>query len=212
METLYTYCAAIGAALLIGQLLLSVLGFGEHGGLDGAHDGDFHGDLGGLHADGHADHVDRGGNWFAGLLSFRAIVTALAVFGLVGLGFTRQFSSTRPAATFVIALAAGGGMMYAVGWLLRVMYALRSDGTVRIERTVGLPGSVYLTIPAQKAGTGKITLKVQDRFMEYTAMTSGDEIPTGTAVVVLGLISPQIVEVARAAVASELPLAGRTHV
>ncbi len=212
METLYTYCAAIGAALLIGQLLLSVLGFGEHGGLDGGHDGDFHGDLNGLHADGHADHIDRGGNWFAGLLSFRAFVTALAIFGLVGLGFTRQFSSTRPAATFVIALAAGGGMMYAVGWLLRVMYALRSDGTVRIERTVGLPGSVYLTIPAQKAGTGKITLKVQDRYMEYMAMTSGDEIPTGTAVVVLGVISPQIVEVARVAVASELPLAGHTHV
>jgi hypothetical protein len=212
LETLYTYCAAIGAALMLGQFVLSLVGFGEHGDLAGGHDVGFHGDLDGGHADAHPDHVDRSEHWFAGLLSFRAIVTALAVFGLVGLGFTRQFSSTRPGATFVIALAAGGGMMYAVGWLLRVMYALRSDGTVRIERTVGLPGSVYLTIPAQKSGTGKITLKVQDRFMEYTAMTSGNEIPTGTAVVVLAVLTPQIVEVARAATASEQPLAGRTHV
>jgi hypothetical protein len=205
LETLYAYCAAIGAALMLGQFVLSLVGFGEH-------DVSFHDGTDGLHTDAHPDDMDRGGHWFAGLLSFRAIVTALAVFGLVGLGFSRHFSATRPAATFVIALAAGGGMMYAVGWLLRVMYALRSDGTVRIERTVGLPGSVYLSIPRQKAGTGKITLKVQDRFMEYTAMTSGDEIPTGTAVVVLGVLTPQIVEVARAATASEQPLAGRTHV
>jgi hypothetical protein len=212
METLYAYCAAIGAALLIAQFLLSLVGFGEHGDLAGGHDVAFHSGMDGLHTDAHADHFDRGGHWFVGLLSFRSIVAALAIFGLVGLGFSRQFSSTRPAATFVIALVAGGGMMYAVSWLLRAMYALRSDGTVRIERTVGLPGSVYLTIPAQKSGTGKITLKVQDRFMEYTAMTSGDEIPTGTAVIVLGVLTPQIVEVARDATASEQPLAGHTHV
>ncbi|HUE16282.1 MAG TPA: hypothetical protein VMR25_19065 [Planctomycetaceae bacterium] len=213
METLYAYAAAIGAALLIGQLLLSLLGFGEHGGLDGGldggHDVDFHGDLDGSHADAHGD---RGGNRFVGFLSVRAIVAALAVFGLVGLGLTRQFSPPRPGATLVIALAAGGGVMYAVAWLLRALYSLRSDGTVRIERTVGLPGSTYLTIPAKKSGVGKVTLKVQDRFMEYTAMTSGDEIPTGTAVVVLGVLTPQIVEVARAAAPSELPLAGHTHV
>jgi hypothetical protein len=211
METFYAYCAAIGAALLLGQLLLSLLGFGGHD-LDVGHDVDFHAGLDGLHGDVHTDHFDRGGHWFVGLLSFRAVVSALAVFGLVGMGLNREFVPPRPAATFVIALAAGGGMMYVVAWLLRRLYDLRSDGTVRIERTVGLTGATYLTIPAKKAGAGKVTMKIQNRIMEFSAVTSGAEIPTGAPVVVLGVLSPQIIEVAPAVPASEQTLAGHTHV
>lgn len=216
MDTFYAYCAAIGSALLIGQLLLSLLGFGGHGDLDAGHDLDIHGDMDGLHADAHTDahaeHTDRSGHWFVGFLSFRAVVAALSVFGLVGLGLDRQFNPARPGATFVIALSAGGAVMYAVAWLLRVLYSLRSDGTVRIERAVGLTGSVYLTIPAKKSGPGKVTVKIQDRLMELAAVTSGDEIPTRTAVVVVGVINSHIVEVAPAASVSERPLAGQTHV
>jgi hypothetical protein len=209
METAYAYCAAIGASLLVGQFLLSLVGASQHD-LDAGHGLEFHG-ADGLHAEGHADPFDRGGHWFVGFLSFRAIVTALAVFGLVGLGLTHEFSPPRPAATLVIALAAGGAMMYSIAWVLRTLYSLRSDGTVRIERAVGLPGSTYLTIPAKKAGTGKVTVKIQDRTMEYTAVTAGDEIPTGTPVIVQAVLSPQVIEVAVAAAISEQPLAGQTH-
>jgi hypothetical protein len=218
METLYTYCAAIGAALLIGQLLLSLIGFGDHD-VDSGHGIDFHGieihgaDVqGSLHGETHVDHFDRGGHWYVGFLSFRAIVTALAVFGLIGLGLSREFVPPRPAATLLIALASAAAVMYAVAWLLRTLYALRSDGTVRIERAVGLSGSVYLTIPAKKAGFGKVTVKIQDRTMEYTAVTAGDEIPTGTAVVVQAVLTPQIIEVASATAVPEQPFAGQSHV
>jgi hypothetical protein len=212
METLYLYCAAIGVSLLIGQLVLSLFGVGHHGDLGGGHDGDLHADAPGSHGDAHANHADRGGHWYVGMLSFRAIVSALSVFGLVGLGVDRLLDPPAPARAFLIALAAGGAMMYAVGWLLRMAYGLRSDGTVHIERTVGLAGRTYLTIPAHKAGSGKITVKVQGRTMEYAAMTSEDEIPTGTAVVVLSVLTPQSVEVARVEAQSTLPLEGTAHV
>jgi hypothetical protein len=211
METIYAYCAAIGAALLIGQLLLSLFGLGHHE-FDAGHSLDLHDGSGGLHGEAHADHLDRGGRWFLSFLSFRAIVAALSVLGLIGLGLSREFHPARPAATFVIALVAGGGMMYAVASLLRLLYALRSDGTVRVDRAVGLPGTAYLTIPANKAGVGKVTVKIQGRTMEFAAMTSGDAIPTGTAVVVSGVLTPQLVEVATAAAPSEPTLAGHTHV
>lgn len=204
METFYAYCAAIGAALLIGQVLLSLLGIGHHD-FDVGPSVELHTDLS------HDGNLDHGGHWFVGLLSFRAIVCALAVFGLVGLGLTKEFNSARPGATLVIALAAGGGMMYVVAWLLRVLYSLRADGTVKVERSVGLPGTVYLTIPANKAGEGKVTIKIQDRMMELAAVTSGDVIPTGTAVVVRAVLSPHVIEVAPAAALSERPLAGNTH-
>ncbi len=208
MEMIYTYCAAIGAALLIGQVLLSLFGIGHHD-FDAGQTVELHTELS---SDAHEGHLDHGGHWFVGLLSFRAVVSALAVFGLVGLGLTKEFTPPRPGAALVIALAAGGGMMYAVAWMLRVLYSLRADGTVKIERSVGLRGTVYLTIPANKAGEGKVTLKIQGRMMELAAVTSGDVIPTGTAVTVLAVLSPRIIEVAPTAALAERPLAGNTHV
>jgi hypothetical protein len=208
METFYAYCAAIGAAFLIGQILLSLIGIGHHD-FDAGQSVELHPEFSG---DSHDGLLDHGGHWFVGLLSFRAIVSALAVFGLVGLGLTKEFTPPRPEAAFVIALAAGGSIMYAVAWMLRVLYSLRADGTVRVERSVGLPGTVYLTIPANRAGEGKVTIKIQDRMMELTAVTSGDVLPTGTAVVVRAVLSPRVIEVAPAAALSERPLAGNTHV
>jgi hypothetical protein len=211
METLYLYCAAIGVSLLAGQLLLSLFGVGHHD-LGAGHDIDLAGESGNSHGDFHAAHPDRGGQWFVGMLSFRAIVSAVAVFGLVGLGLDRLFDPPAPGEAFVLALVAGVAMMYAVGWLLRVAYSLRSDGTVHIERTVGLTGQTYLTIPPHKTGAGKVTVKVQGRSMQFLALTGGEEIPTGTAVVVLGVLTPQSVEVARAEITSPLPLGGPAHV
>jgi len=210
MERLYVYCAAIGGALLAIQLLLSLLGFVEHDTLEDGHGLDLH-DATGSEGELHSDHLERGGDWFVGILSLRSIVAALAVFGLMGLGLDRQFDPPKPAATFLMALAAGGGMMYAVGWTLRSLYRLRSDGTVRIERAVGLSGSTYLRIPGNKSGTGKVTLRIQERIMEYSAMTAGDEIPTGTAVVVRSVLGPGIVEVECARTESQQPVKGGIH-
>jgi hypothetical protein len=212
METLYIYCAAIGVSLLLGQVLLSLFGLSHHVDIGGDHDVDVHADAPGSHGGGHADQGDRGGHWYVGMLSFRAIVSAVAVFGLVGLGVDSLLNPPAPATAFLLALAAGGGMMYAVGWLLRVAYGLRSDGTVHIERTVGLAGRTYLTIPAHKAGAGKVTVRVQGRIMEYPAMTCGEAIPTGTAVVVLSVLTPQSLEVAPAETESTLPLGGPSRV
>jgi hypothetical protein len=212
METLYLYCAAIGASLLFGQFLLSLFGISHHVDLGGGTDADLQTDASALHVDTHFDHPDRGGHWFVGMLSFRAIVSAVAVFGLVGLGVDSLLNPPAPATAFVFALAAGGGMMYAVGWLLRMAYGLRSDGTVHIERTVGLTGRTYLTIPAHKAGPGKVTVRVQGRIMEYAAMTSGEAVPTGVAVVVLSVLTPQLLEVAPAETESTLPLGDASRV
>jgi hypothetical protein len=210
METLYLYCAVIGGALLLVQVLLSLVGFG-HGGLEAGHDADFHVEHEALHSGSHLEDADRETHWFAGMLSFRSITAALAVFGLVGMGLLRRYDPPRPAATFVVALAAGFGIMYAVASLMRYLYQLRSDGTVRSEAAVGLSGSTYLTIPANKAGIGKVTVKVQNRIMEYSALTTGEEIPTGTAVVVLRVVTPGTVEVVRAKTPSETTPSATTH-
>ena len=70
MEALYLYCAAIAGTMLVLQVLLSLIGFGDHFHFDHVdHIPDPHIDLGG-----HGDSFDHGGGRFVGLFSFRAIV------------------------------------------------------------------------------------------------------------------------------------------
>jgi hypothetical protein len=85
--------------------------------------------------------------------------------------------------------------MYAVYWMMQTLTRMRSEGTVRVERAIGQQGTVYLRVPGQRSGIGKIQINLQNRTMEYEAMTSGPELPTGARVVVVQLISPNTLEV-----------------
>ena len=179
MTTIYLACAALGGLVLVIQFLLSILGLG-HDGIDFGHDGaDFHGD-------GDASH-------FLGLLSIRGIAAAIAFFGIGGI--LAVGSSLAPIMAFGTALAAGAVAMFAVAWIMRMLGSLSSEGTVDIDRVVGSTGSVYLTIPGARTGEGKVTVTVQNRTMEYGAVTAHNALPTGTSVVVVGVIEPATLEV-----------------
>lgn len=184
MDTVYLVCALIGGTLLVGQVLLSLFGVGDH-------DGDVHHDFN-VHHDVSHDHE---GAWFVGLLTFRAVVAALTFFGLVGLAATTNFPDQPQGTTLVISLAAGAGALLAVSWLMRMLHRLRAEGTVRIERAVGENGTVYLKIPGQKTGVGKVSLSLQNRTVEYQAVTPHDELPTGAKVRVVAIVSSDTVEV-----------------
>jgi len=92
-------------------------------------------------------------------------------------------------------LAAGAGALYGMYWLMRGLYSLKAEGTVRIQRSLGLPATVYLRIPGHESGMGKIQINLQNRTMEYSAVTSGDAIPTGATVVVVGIVGPDTLSV-----------------
>jgi hypothetical protein len=187
MESMYFYSAVAGGTLMAGQFLLGLLGIGDDVDLD---------DVGG-DVDVDTDGMDHGGEWFVGILSFRAVVAAITVFGLAGLsaGSCGLFTDIT---TLAIAVVSGGVMLYGVGTMLKTLYRMKSDGTVQIEQAIGNYGTVYLTVPSKKAGAGKVSIKVQERMMEYEAMTAGEELPSGTPVVVVDVISPGVVDVKRA--------------
>jgi len=210
MVLLFTLCAALGGTVLVLQFLLGLVGLSGHtdfGGGEGHdfgggfHDagGDFHsGDVhaetahDSSHSSDQNDHHEA--NWLFRMISVRAVVAALAFFGLAGLA--ADAAKIPQPLTLLIALAAGLAAMYGVYWMMRGMQSLQAEGTVRIERAIGKIGTVYLRIPAHEAESGKIQLNLQNRTMEYLAMTAGPEIPTGTKVEVVGVISPTTVAVA----------------
>jgi hypothetical protein len=219
MTILFGICAAVGGTILACQVVLTLIGLGGEavdadvstdvdglgGDFDadmGAHlevgagadvdvvtadmDADVHVDVG--HADAHADST----HGFS-VLSFRSIVAALTFFGLAGLAAGSAETST--VTTLAVAVAAGAAAMYGVYWMMRGLYQLQAEGTPRIRRTVGKHATVYLKIPGRRSGTGKIQIDLQNRTMEYLAMTSGDALPTGAKVVVVNVVTPTTVEV-----------------
>jgi hypothetical protein len=197
METIFTACAIFGGTLLICQTIMTLIG------LSGDHElaGDFDGDPGGAefsHDGGSADPVENhhGSTWFFGIVTLRTLVAAIAFFGLTGMSaLTNQID---PGPSLLIALLSGFGAMYGVHWLMRQLSRMHADGSVRIDRAVGMTGNVYLRVPGSRQGTGKIQLNLQNRTVELTAWTDQAELPTGATVVVTRVIGPDSVEVVAA--------------
>ncbi len=221
MTVIFVVCAAVGGTVLVLQFLLALAGLGgdslgvemphdvghDLGGAD--HDftpGEVHGDAGhdgsatAEHGEAQAplqhsaaSHVPHGSTWLFRMLSLRTIVAALAFFGLAGRA--AEAADCTPFTAFLIASATGLGAMYAVYAMLRGMRSLGAEGTARIQRAVGQQANVYLHIPAQQRGAGKIQINLQNRTMEYLATTPGEAIPTGATVVVTKILGSDTVEV-----------------
>jgi hypothetical protein len=176
MDTAFQVCAALGGTVLVLQFVAGLIGF------HGDHDTD-------------SDHGDgeHGGNWFLGALGVRTVAAALTFFGLGGL--TAGYYGLGEPAVLGVAVAAAAAAFYAVATIMKSLHRLKADGTVRIDRTVGRTGTVYLRIPAARGGAGKVHLAVQNRTTELVAVTTGPELATGAAVRVVAVVPPDTVEV-----------------
>ncbi len=181
MYTLYMICAIVGGGIMVIQFVMLLLGF------DGdASDMDIDVSVG----------EEGGDGSFLGILSFRTVVAAAAFFGITGLAV--DAAGVAPYPTFVLAVAAGVAAMFLVAWLMRSLHQLYSEGNVRIENAVGGTGVVYLSIPGNRSGKGKVTVSIQDRTLQYPAMTKGDPLATGTPVLVVDLIGTDTLDVTSA--------------
>lgn len=185
-------CAVVGGTVLICQFVLTLVGLGGNETdfadipddlpADVGHAGGAHGSDG----SGHDAHGQHDTSWLFAMISFRTLVAASTFFGLTGLA-ARAAGQSVPL-QLVLAVAAGVGAMYGVHWIIRTMGRLAEDGTLRIRQAIGQEGTVYIPIPAAKANAGKVQLKVQNRLVEFEAVTSaGERLATGTKVRVVGV-------------------------
>jgi membrane protein implicated in regulation of membrane protease activity len=206
--TFFLICAAVGGTILVCQFVMTLTGFG------GDHDAGGHGHFGDV---GHGDAGDAGHvgadhhsgdavshdhdlheasklTWLFSFISLRSVVAGLTFFGLAGLASRESGLSTEW--TMAIALLSGLAAMYAVTMIMKAFGKLAHDGTVRIQNALGKRGTVYIPIPGGKAGAGKVQLKVQNRVVEYAAVTSEpDKLPTGTQVEVVDITNSNVLEV-----------------
>jgi membrane protein implicated in regulation of membrane protease activity len=191
----FLICAVVGGTVLICQFVLTLVGLGGGHDADFAHDvpHDFSADAG--HAggsdgadvsDGHDAHGHHGSSWLFGVISFRTLIAAATFFGLAGLA--AESAGLKIGPQLVLAGAAGIGAMYGVHWIVRSMGRLGQDATIRVRHAVGQEATVYIPIPPGKAHAGKVQVKLQNRLVEYEAVTNSKErLATGSKVRVVAV-------------------------
>ena len=76
--------------------------------------------------------------------------------------------------------------MYMFKWLSK----MQQSGNINIfQSAAGCNGKVYLTIPAERKGTGKVQISINESIREYDALTDSEtELKTGTAIKVVEVI------------------------
>ena len=188
MMTLYLICAVFGATIMVLQFLLLFVGFGDFD-HDPTIDLDIDTDI---DVDGEHGHSD-----FFKLLSLRTLIAGCAFFGITGL-LGDSIGVMAPILVFVLAAAVGLGAMVVVAWLMTVLAGLHSEGNVDTQNTMGRIGTVYLSIPAEKHGQGKVTVSVQERSLEFDAVTNDRELTTGESVLVIDVVDDHTLEVVSA--------------
>lgn len=200
------YCIAIPSTLiLVLQMILSVAGGGGDGdadvsdtsGLDldaDTGDGFDLGDAGDLDVGADGVHDMEGPSDFGALklLSLQTIVTFLTVFSWVAIVCVSGKMGGTP--SMLIGAAAGFVMMFVVAKMVQMSARLAENGTLNLRYAIGETGNVYLTIPPAGQGEGKVNLKVQGTFGEFSAVNAGkDLLPTGSQVLVTDVVGSVLV-------------------
>ena len=114
------------------------------------------------------------------LFSFRNLINFLLGFSWMGISFY-SIITNKPALIFVSVLV-GSSFVYLFFLLINQLQKLAENNSFKIENTLLKTAEVYLTIPGNKGGKGKIMISVNGAYHELEAMTDYESIPSGNIV------------------------------
>ena len=168
---LFYAVGALSGFVLVLLALLTFLGVDHH---------DFSG----------ADHGDG-----VGILSQRTVTGFFFGFGWSGAIALRRGVGLPVA--ILAACAVGAAFLFGIWFLMRVLYGMRSSGTLDYRNAIGQTGTVYVTIPPAMAAGGQIEVMVQGRLQTVHCLTrAAAPISPGTKIKVTGLVDETTLEVA----------------
>lgn len=157
-------CALIASFVFVIQTVLTLLGM--------EHDMDF--DV----PDTDADTMSMGGSM--SLFSVRSVVNFFVGFGWAGISLNKAIGST--AVLIIVSLLIGLLFSYATIVVVKKMLKLEQNGAVKIDDCLGKEADVYLKIPAEGKGRGKVQVSIDGSVHELDAITDGEEIKTGARI------------------------------
>ena len=167
------WAVTLSASLIfVIQTVMTFLGLGDH-------DADFDLDT----SDGSFD-ADPSMN----LLTFRNLVNFCLGFGWTAVLMHEKIQSN--ALLIIVSVIVGILLVTVVMWIFKWLSGMQQTGNIDVHKSaVGCEGKVYLTIPGERKGEGKVQITINNAVREYDAVTDGETIPTGKAIKVTEVIN-----------------------
>jgi len=123
------------------------------------------------------------------LYTFRNLVNFFLGFGWTAI--LLQDSISSPTLLIIISVIVGIALVAIVMYLFKWLSSMQQSGTIDVYKSaVGCHGKVYLTIPGERAGEGKVQITINNSVREYAALTDSDTLKTGTPIKVVEVLSP----------------------
>ena len=160
---LFWYIAIPVSAIFLIQTVLTFIGLDSSDGIEA----DF---------DGNLDGVDAPFQLF----SFRNLINFLLGLSWSGISFYSLI--TNQPLLISLSIVIGIGFVALFFMIIKQLQKLAENNTFKIESTLQKVASVYLRIPANRKGSGKIQISVNGSFREIEAITDQDQIANGSAV------------------------------
>lgn len=160
------------------QSVMTFIGADVDGGIDSV-DVDFDDPSGADVADPSAGGVN--------LYTFRNLVNFCLGFGWSAILLQKSIKSTG--LLLIVSILVGLGLVVAVMYMFKFLSSMQESGNIDVFKSaVGTYGTAYLGIPAQRGGEGKVQITINNAVREYSALTDGEAIPTGTPITVVEVL------------------------
>ena len=89
----------------------------------------------------------------------------------------------------LVSVLVGIGLVAIVMLLFKWLSSMQASGNIDVRKSAaGCQGKVYLTIPGERAGAGKVQITIDNSVREYDAVTDSGTLATGTSIKVLEVI------------------------
>ncbi|MBQ1194816.1 MAG: hypothetical protein IIX44_01080 [Clostridia bacterium] len=172
IQQIFALIAIPSTFLIVLQTVLMLIGIGG----DNAADAD--GDL-------DVDDIEVPDDGLA-IFTVRGVTSMLCITGWVAVALLE--TSLSQGVSITIAILCGIATLIGMAYLMRAVYRLQSSGNIDVENCIGKIGEVYIPIPSSGNGAGKVNLTVQEKFSEFSAITTGgDQLKTGSFVRVVAV-------------------------
>ena len=175
------WCITLFASLVfVIQTIMTFIGMDTDGGMD---------------VDVSADTTADGDSGPFQLFTFRNFINFLLGFGWSIISFEKAI--VNQFVLILVSAVVGVLLVMAVMAIFRFMSRMEQSGTIRVANAVGCKGNVYLKIPGEKRGEGKVQISIQGAIREFDALTAGEELETGAPIKVVEVVNDSTLLVER---------------
>ena len=182
MSNLLLYTGIFSTVILLIQVILTLAGIGaESPEFDADTDTDFDG-----------TDSDFDGTAQFSIFTFKSLISFFSILSWTTLA-CRQ-GGINSSVSIIAGLTAGTITMYLVAKIFFELKKLKQDNTMEIKSAMGKTAKVYLTIPAQRSGTGKIHINFDGTLRELDAV-SDEEIKTDSIIEVCDILDNSVLVV-----------------